>query len=138
MGTFKIEGVTHWSIPVNNLKESEEFYGGVLGLELLGRLSNGVMTCFITTFFYASGKSRRTNPSSKNACTIRSMSARKDLSRLARRFTKRKCPSLNSNTAPKAILPGASFIFMIRAATASRFAIPLGRKACPSRASKNL
>lgn len=46
MGTFKIEGVTHWSIPVNNLKESEEFYGGVLGLELLGRLSNGVMTCF--------------------------------------------------------------------------------------------
>ena len=46
MGTFKIEGVTHWSIPVNNLKESEEFYGGVLGLQLLGRLSNGVMTCF--------------------------------------------------------------------------------------------
>ena len=25
MGTFKIEGVTHWSIPVNNLKEAEEF-----------------------------------------------------------------------------------------------------------------
>jgi len=46
MGAFKIEGVTHWSIPVNNLKESEEFYGDVLGLELLGRLSNGVMTCY--------------------------------------------------------------------------------------------
>jgi catechol 2,3-dioxygenase-like lactoylglutathione lyase family enzyme len=46
MGTFKIEGVTHWSIPVNSLKEAEEFYGGVLGLKLLGRLNNGVMTCF--------------------------------------------------------------------------------------------
>ena len=33
MGTFKIEGVTHWSIPVNNLKESEDFYGGLLGLK---------------------------------------------------------------------------------------------------------
>jgi len=46
MASFKIEGVTHWSIPVNNLKESEAFYGEVLGLSLLGRLSNGVMTCF--------------------------------------------------------------------------------------------
>ena len=46
MGSFKIEGVTHWSVPVNNLKESEEFYGGLLGLQLVGRLSNGVMTCF--------------------------------------------------------------------------------------------
>jgi len=46
MGSFKIEGVTHWSIPVNNLKEAEEFYGEVLGLRLVGRLNNGVMTCF--------------------------------------------------------------------------------------------
>ena len=29
MSTFKIEVVTHWSIPVNNLKESEDFYGGL-------------------------------------------------------------------------------------------------------------
>ena len=29
MGTFKIEGVTHWPIAVNNLKESEDFYGGM-------------------------------------------------------------------------------------------------------------
>ena len=46
MGTFKIEGVTHWSIPVNNLKESEDFYGGLLGLKPVGRLSNNVMSCF--------------------------------------------------------------------------------------------
>ena len=46
MGNFKIEGVTHWSIPVNNLKEAEEFYGDLLGLKPLGRLSNGVMSCY--------------------------------------------------------------------------------------------
>jgi len=46
MGTFKIEGVTHWSIAVNNLKESEDFYGGMLGLKPIGRLSNNVMSCF--------------------------------------------------------------------------------------------
>ena len=46
MGQFKIEGVTHWSIPVNKLKEAEEFYGDLLGLKPLGRLTNGVMSCY--------------------------------------------------------------------------------------------
>ena len=26
MGSLKIEGITHWSIPVNDLEESEKFY----------------------------------------------------------------------------------------------------------------
>jgi extradiol dioxygenase family protein len=43
---LKLQGVVHWSIPVNNLDESERFYGEVLGMEFIGRLSNGVMTCF--------------------------------------------------------------------------------------------
>ncbi len=46
MGLLKIEDVTHWSIPVNNLEESEEFYGEVLGLEHQGRLGNSRMTCY--------------------------------------------------------------------------------------------
>ncbi len=46
MGLLKIEGVTHWSIPVNNLEESEEFYGELLGLDPMGRLGNSVMSCF--------------------------------------------------------------------------------------------
>ena len=46
MGLLKIEGVTHWSIPVNNLEESEKFYGDLLGLKHLGRLGNSVMSCF--------------------------------------------------------------------------------------------
>ena len=47
MGLLKIEGVTHWSIPVNNLEESEKFYGDLLGLNPLGRLGgNSAMSCF--------------------------------------------------------------------------------------------
>ena len=46
MGLLKIEGVTHWSIPVNNLEESEKFYGDLLGLTPKGRLGNSVMSCF--------------------------------------------------------------------------------------------
>jgi catechol 2,3-dioxygenase-like lactoylglutathione lyase family enzyme len=46
MGLLKIEGVTHWSIGVNNLEESERFYGDLLGLASLGRLGNSGMSCF--------------------------------------------------------------------------------------------
>ena len=46
MGILKIEGVTHWSIPVNNLNEAEDFYGELLGLTAMGRLGNNVMSCF--------------------------------------------------------------------------------------------
>jgi catechol 2,3-dioxygenase-like lactoylglutathione lyase family enzyme len=46
MGLLKIEGVTHWSIPVNNLAESEAFYGELLGLKHVGRLGNSGMSCF--------------------------------------------------------------------------------------------
>ena len=46
MGLLKIEGVTNWSIPVNNLNESESFYGDLLGLKHLGRLGNSGMSCF--------------------------------------------------------------------------------------------
>ena len=46
MGLLKIEGVTHWSIPVNDLAESEKFYGDLLGLKPLGRLGNSGMSCF--------------------------------------------------------------------------------------------
>ncbi len=46
MGLLKIEGVTHWSIPVNDLEESIEFYGDLLGLKLVGRLGDSGMACF--------------------------------------------------------------------------------------------
>ena len=42
---LKIQGVTHWSIPVNDLAESEAFYRDVLGLEYRGRLGTSGMAC---------------------------------------------------------------------------------------------
>ena len=38
MGMLKLDAVVHWSIPVNNLEEAENFYGEILGLEHVGRL----------------------------------------------------------------------------------------------------
>ena len=45
MGMLKLDNVTHWSIPVNNLEEAEQFYRDVLGLEYKGRLGNSNMAC---------------------------------------------------------------------------------------------
>jgi catechol 2,3-dioxygenase-like lactoylglutathione lyase family enzyme len=42
---LNITGVTHWSIPVNDLEESEKFYRDVLGLEYRGRLGDSGMAC---------------------------------------------------------------------------------------------
>lgn len=44
--TISIEGLTHWSIPVNDLSESEAFYRDILGLEYRGRLGDSGMACF--------------------------------------------------------------------------------------------
>ncbi len=46
MGLLKLDGVTHWSIAVNNLEEAEKFYRDVLGLEYQGRLGSTKMACF--------------------------------------------------------------------------------------------
>jgi catechol 2,3-dioxygenase-like lactoylglutathione lyase family enzyme len=54
MGMLKLDAVVHWSIPVNNLEESEKFYGEILGLEHVGRLAADVVfQAAITTFFFA-------------------------------------------------------------------------------------
>jgi len=46
MDMLKLDNVTHWSIPVNDLKEAEAFYQDVLGLDYKGRLGNSRMACF--------------------------------------------------------------------------------------------
>ena len=46
MGILQLDGVTHWSIPVNDLEEAEKFYQEVLGLEHKGRLGSSTMSCF--------------------------------------------------------------------------------------------
>jgi catechol 2,3-dioxygenase-like lactoylglutathione lyase family enzyme len=42
---IKAEGITHFSIPVRDLTESEKFYQEIVGLEYRGRLGNSGMAC---------------------------------------------------------------------------------------------
>ena len=49
MADLKVQGVIHWSIPVNDLAQSEQFYGEILGLEAKGRLGNSNMSCFMAS-----------------------------------------------------------------------------------------
>lgn len=42
MSKLKIEGVTHWSIAVNDLEEAKAFYGDLLGLESVGPLGTNM------------------------------------------------------------------------------------------------
>ena len=139
MATFKIEGVTHWSIPVNNLKDSEDFYGGLLGLKPLGRLNNNVMSCF-NVGDHNILLCEREKPQDKTIVEDRvhhsSRSVPKGSCRLARRFTKRRFPSSSWNTAPRVISPGGSFIFTIPAAIVSRSATQVGKKECRKRPMK--
>ena len=46
MEPLRLDKVTHWSIPVNDLDEAENFYKTILGLEHKGRLGNSTMSCF--------------------------------------------------------------------------------------------
>jgi catechol 2,3-dioxygenase-like lactoylglutathione lyase family enzyme len=45
MSMLQVTGVTHWSIPVNDLEEAEKFYTEVLGLNAVGRLGNSGLSC---------------------------------------------------------------------------------------------
>lgn len=42
---IKAEGVTHFSLPVRDLTEAENFYRDIVGLELRGRLGTSGMSC---------------------------------------------------------------------------------------------
>ena len=73
---LKIDGVTHWSIPVNDLEESERFYRDLLGLEYRGRLGNSNMACFHVSghdiLLCESGRRSSTGPRSKiTSCITR-------------------------------------------------------------------
>jgi catechol 2,3-dioxygenase-like lactoylglutathione lyase family enzyme len=46
MAQLKLDRVTHWSIPVNDLEAAAAFYRDVLGLEYKGRLGDSGMSCF--------------------------------------------------------------------------------------------
>ena len=70
MAVLKIEGVTHWSIPVNDLNEAEEFYGDLLGLTPKAgwaTTSCPVSTSATITFYCANAPSPVDGPMAEDA-----------------------------------------------------------------------
>jgi len=130
MGTFKIEGVTHWSIPVNNLKESEDFYGGLLGLKPIGRLTNNVMSCF-NVGDHNILLCEREKPQDKSIVEDR---VHHSFTVSPEGFTQ-ACKTL---TGPRAISPGVSFTFTTLAETVSKSVIRPGRRECQNRPMRRL
>ena len=138
MGLLKIEGVTHWSIPVNNLNESEKFYGDLLGLKHLGRLGNSGMSCFnvgdhnilLCERGPTVDKSHAEEQNVHHSFTV----TPETLVQACKIFAEKE------NSHRPALLPGerifsraGSFISSILAAIASSCAIQLGRLECRSR-----
>ncbi len=143
MGMLKLDAVVHWSIPVNNLEESEKFYGEILGLEHVGRLANSPMSCFKLgnhNIILCKRKEPLVGPSSKMAvCIMPSMSAPKCLPKpvnfstsLASRFMSRWI------TVPADFLLAGSFSCSIPAAIESNCAIRVGSRACRRRRMRKL
>ena len=141
MGLLHIEGVTHWSIPVNNLSESEAFYGDLLGLKPVGRLGNSGMSCFnvgdhnILLCERAETVDRSFIEDHKvhHSFTV----SPETLVQACKIFSERQCASSSCITARAAFSPAGSCISSIRAATDSSCAIRRGKRACPSPLSRN-
>jgi hypothetical protein len=141
MGLLKIEGVTHWSIPVNDLTESEKFYGDLLGLKALGRLGNSGMSCFnvgdhnilLCERDQDVDKSRVEDQKVHHSFTV----SPETLVQACKIFYERKILSTGSIIARKGFSRAESFISSIRAAIGSSCAIRLGRRACLSLHSKS-
>jgi extradiol dioxygenase family protein len=139
MGTFKIEGVTHWSIPVNNLKDSEDFYGGLLGLKSVGRLSNNAMSCF-NVGDHNILLCEREKPQDKTIVEERvhhSFTVSPEgFVQACKTLHEKKIPIVELNIAPKVISPGENSTFTIPAGTVSRSATQAGRRECRNRRMK--
>ncbi len=93
MDGLNVQGVVHWSIPVNDLEESEKFYGEVLGLESKGRLGGSGMSCFKAGDHHILLCVRKEQlvrtPEQEIACTMPSWSVRKCGKGVVSSFTKK-------------------------------------------------
>ena len=137
MGLLKVEGVTHWSIPVNNLEESEKFYGDLLGLKPLGRLGNAVMSCF-NVGDHNILLCEREQPVDKTSGVEQRVHHSFTVSpetfvQACKIFHEKKIPIVELHLPRERVISrDGSFIFTIRAATGSSCAIRPGNKECLS------
>src|SRR5437899_12998486 len=137
---LKIDGVTHWSIPVNDLEESERFYRDLLGLEYRGRLGNAHMACFHVgghdiLLCERKEKLYRT-PQQDNRLHHSFTLSPEEWEKAVRLFHERGVKVESSSTASTASSPAASCTSSILRATCSRSVIRPGRRGWPPRRSR--
>ena len=141
MGLLKIEGVTHWSIPVNSLDESEKFYGDLLGLKHLGRLGNSGMSCFNVGDhnILLCERSKEVDKAHVEERNVHhSFTVAPETIPQACKIFKEKNVKVDELYYRKAgYFPGRELYFSIRAEIVWSCAIRLGRRGCRSRRSKN-
>ena len=142
MGLLKIEGVTHWSIPVNDLGESEKFYGDLLGLKPLGRLGDSGMSCFnvgdhnilLCQRAETVDKSFVEDHNVHHSFTV----SPETLVQACKIFYEKKIPIDRLYYRGKGFSRAGSFISSILPATGSSCGTRLGSPGCPSPHSKTL
>ncbi len=141
MADLQVQGVVHWSIPVNNLEESEKFYGEILGLQSKGRLGGSKMSCFKAgshDILLCERKEPLTRtPQQDNRLHHAFMVSPDMWERGAKLLHERASESPKQwSIVRRATSPGVNCTFSIRAATCSNFAIRPGSRACRHRPTK--
>ena len=141
MGLLKVEGVTHWSIPVNSLDEAEKFYGDLLGLKPLGRLGDSGMSCFnvgdhnilLCQRAATVDKSFAEDHNVHHSFTV----SPETLVQACKIFYEKKYPLTDSTIAAKGFFTGRELYFFDPTATGSSCVIRPGKRACRNRALKS-
>ena len=137
---LKIDGVTHWSIPVNDLAESRALLRDVLGLTYRGRLGNSGMACVSVgghdiLLCERRDKVRRT-PEQDNRLH-HSFTLSPDEWEKGARFLHAHGVAVQELIYREGgFFPGHGCTSSTRPATCSRFATPPGSPACPNRPSR--
>ena len=134
MSLLHVEGVTHWSIPVNNLEEAEDFYGELLGLTPVGRLGNARISCFTVGAHHILLCERAAtidhtfveDPKVHHSFTV----SPETLVRACKLFRER-------HIRIEHLYPGGNSIFWISVVTGWNCATRPGTQACRSRPSRN-
>src|SRR5438128_5740565 len=141
MSLLHVEGVTHWSIPVNNLEEAEAFYGDLLGLTPVGRLGTARMSCFTAGAHHILLCERAAtvdhtfieDPKVHHSFTV----SLETLVRACKVFRERQIRVEQLYHRKEGVFPGRELYFLIPVAIGWNCATRPGTRACQSRPSRN-
>ena len=141
MPILNVEGVTHWSIPVNDLEEAEECYGELLGLAPVGRLGNNIMSCCNVgdhNILLCERPNPVDGPLKEDAGVHHSFTVSPETFEIrCKVFLERNVAIDHLTYRARGCSPGGNCTSSIPAATGWSCEMPHGPRACPSRRLQN-